>query len=43
MDPYHIFKVNDKEWNGNPTFVMKSNRLAEETALQMDTHNKKHP
>ena len=43
IDPYHIFKVNDKKWNGNPTFVMKSSRLAAETALWMDTHNKKTP
>ena len=43
VDPYHIFKVNDKKWNGNPTFVMKSSRLAAETALQMDTRNKKTP
>ena len=41
IDPYHIFKVNVKKWNGNPTFVMKSSRLATETALWMDTHNKK--
>ena len=43
IDPYHIFKVNDKKWNGNPTFVMKSSRLAAETALWMDTRNKKTP
>ena len=43
IDPYYIFKVNDTKWNGNPTFVMKSSRLAAETALQMDTCNKKHP
>ena len=43
VDPYHIFKVNDKKWNGNSTFVMKSSRLAAETALQMDTHNRKTP
>ena len=43
IDPYHIFKVNDKKWNRNPTFVMKSSRLATETALRMDTHNKKTP
>ena len=43
VDPYHIFKVNDKKWNGNPTFVMKSSRLAAETALWMDTCNKKTP
>ena len=41
--PYHIFKVNDKKWNGNPTFVMKSSRLATETAFQMDTHKKNTP
>ena len=43
VDPYHIFKVNDKKWNGNLTFVMKSSRLAAETALQMNTHNKTTP
>ena len=43
IDPYHIFKVNDKKWNGNPTFVMKSSRLATEAALWMDTCNKKTP
>ena len=43
VDPYHIFKVNDKKWNGNPTFVMKSSRLAAGTALQMDTCNRKTP
>ena len=43
IDPYQIFKVNDKKWNGNPTFVMKSSRLAAETALWMDTCNKKTP
>ena len=43
IDPYHIFKVNDKKWNGNSTFVMKSSRLATETALWMDTRNKKTP
>ena len=41
MDPYHVFKVNDKRWNGNPTFVMKSSRFTTETALWMDTHNQK--
>ena len=43
IDPHHIFMVNDKKWNGNPTFVMKSSRLATETALWMDTRNKKTP
>ena len=43
VDPYHIFKVNDKKWNGNLTFVMKSSRFSAETALQMDTHNRKTP
>ena len=31
----------DKKWNRNPTFVMRSSRLATETALWMDTCNKK--
>ena len=43
VDKYHIYKVNDKKWNGNPTFVMKSSKLSVETALCMDTHNKKTP
>ena len=43
VDKYHIYKVNDKKWNGNPTFVMKSSKLSAETALHMDTHNKKTP
>ena len=41
VDKYHICKVNDKKWNGNPTFVMKSSKLLVETALRMDMHNKK--
>ena len=43
VDKYHIYKVNDKKWNGNPTFVMKSSKLSAETALHMDTHNNKTP
>ena len=43
VDPYHIFKVNDKKCNENPTFIMKSSRLATETVLLMDTRNKKTP
>ena len=43
VDKYHIYKVNDKKWNGNPTFVMKSSKLSAETTLCMDTHNKKTP
>ena len=41
VDPYHIYKVNDKKWNSRLTFVMKSSRLSTETALKMDTRNKK--
>ena len=41
VDPYHIYKVNDKKWNSRPTFVMKSSKLSAETALKMDTRNKK--
>ena len=40
-DPHHIYKVNDKKWKSRPTFVMKSSRLSTETALKMDTRNKK--
>ena len=43
VDKYHIYKVNDEKWNGNPTFVMKSSKLSAETALHMDTHNTKAP
>ena len=39
FDPYHIYKVNDKKCK--PTFVMKSSKLSAETALKMDTRNKK--
>ena len=41
VNPYHIYKVNYKKWNSRPTFVMKSSRLSTETALKMDTRNKK--
>ena len=41
VDKYHIYKVNDKKWNGNPTFAMKSSKLSAEMALRMDTPNKK--
>ena len=41
VDKYHIYKVNDKKWNGNQTFVMKRSKLSAETVLHMDTHNKK--
>ena len=41
VDKYNIYKVNDKKWNSNPTFVMKSSKLSAVTALHMDTHNKK--
>ena len=43
VDKYHIYKVNDKKWNDNPTFVMKSSKLSAEMALCMDIHNKKTP
>ena len=41
VDKYHIYKVNNKKWNGNPTFVMKSNKLSAEMSLCMHTCNKK--
>ena len=41
VDKYHIYKVNDKNWNGNPTFVMKSSKLSAEMALRMEMCNKK--
>ena len=43
VDKYHIYKVNNKKWNGNPTFVMKSSKLSAEMALCVDTRNKKTP
>ena len=43
VDKYHIYKVNDKKWNGNPTFVMKKSKLSAEMALCMETCNKKTP
>ena len=41
VDKYHFYKVNDKKWNGNPTFVMKTSKLSAVMALCIDTHNKK--
>ena len=38
VNGYHIYKVNDKKWNGNPTFV-KSSKLSAEMALCMCYHN----
>ena len=43
VDKYHIYKVNNKKWNGNPTFVIKSSKLSAEMVLCMDTHNQKTP
>ena len=43
VDKYHIYEVNDKKFNGNPAFVMKSSKLSAEMALHMDMCNKKKP
>ena len=43
VDKYYMYKVNDKKWNGNLTFVMKNSKLSAGMALSMDAYNKKIP
>ena len=37
VDPYHIYSINDRHLNNNPSFVFKSSTVACRLALQM--HN----
>ena len=39
-DPLHIFKINDKKWNGKPSFVFKSSTPMARITLLMDQNNK---
>ena len=36
VDPYYIYKINDRRWNGSGTYVFKSSQTAAEIGLAMD-------
>ena len=36
VDPFYIYKINDRKWNGNGTCVFKSSQTAAEIGLLMD-------
>ena len=36
VDPYYIYKINDRRWNGSGTYVFKSSQTATEIGLAMD-------
>ena len=36
VDPFYTYKINDRKWNGNGTYVFKSSQTAAEIALLMD-------
>ena len=36
VDPFYIYKINDRKWNGNGTYVFKSSQTAAEIGLLMD-------
>lgn len=43
IDPYHIFKFNNKAWNGELSYVMKSSKMAAKIALQMHATSQENP
>ena len=36
VDPFYIYKINDRKWNGSGTYVFKSSQTATEIGLTMD-------
>ena len=36
VDPFYIYKINDRKWNGNGTYVFKGSQTAAEIGLLMD-------
>ena len=36
VDPFYIYKINDRKWNGSGTYVFKSSQTATEIDLAMD-------
>ena len=36
VDPYYIYKINNRRWNGSGTYVFKSSQTAVEIGLAMD-------
>jgi hypothetical protein len=43
LDPFLIYKVNNRSLNGEPSFVFKSSKSMAEMAILMDRDNKQHP
>ena len=36
VDPFYIYKINDRKWNGSGTYLFKSSQTAAEIGLAMD-------
>ena len=36
VDPFYIYKINDRKWNGSGTYIFKSSQNATEIGLAMD-------
>ena len=36
VDPYYMYKINDRRWNGSGTYVFESSQTAAEIGLAMD-------
>ena len=36
VDPFYIYKINDRKWNGSGTYVFKSSQTATKIGLAMD-------
>ena len=41
VDPFYIYKINDRKWNGNGTYVFKSSQTVAEIGLLMDKSARK--
>ena len=35
VDPFYIYKINDRKWNGSGTYIFKSSQTAAEIGLAM--------
>ena len=36
VDPFYIYKINDRKWNGSGTYIFKSSQTTAEIGLAMD-------
>ena len=36
VDPFYIYKINDRKWNGSGTYVFKSSKTVAKIGLAMD-------